>query len=110
MNTLNFSHNWNNKLAPEQEIFTTIRKYTEDKYMYYKGLLKQSLLLGLNNHPKGVGKLLKIRVNSLAELPDELLMLDTGTETREDAEKVFKQFGIDPQDQVLLLMLKKLKA
>ena len=107
-NKIGFSHNWKNKL--NCNIFSTIRKFTPEKYEYYKskrGKIFDCLLKG-----KIIGKVKLINCweyQHLWQLDYVLLMLDTGTITSIDAVQIFKRFGIQPEDPTILLLFKNIE-
>ena len=104
MNTIHFSHSWNRKL--DQDIFTTIRKYDYGKWNYYKSAEGNKFGVFLNKVKIGEARLLQAEYEKLMSLPNALLCFDTGMELQ-DAYKLFRKFGIDKQDMVIVLTFKK---
>lgn len=103
MNKIRFSHNWNNKLSGK--VFTTIRKWGAEKAEYYlrsKGLI---FTIILNDIVLGNAKLLDVVVDDINDIPEILLILDTGLTSQEDIIALFKKFGV--KDKVVILLFEK---
>ncbi|MHA1437908.1 MAG: hypothetical protein ACTSPD_10055 [Promethearchaeota archaeon] len=105
MNIIKFSHNWNKKLS--QEIFTTIRKYDNKKWNYYKSQENNNFHVMLNNDHINNAKLLSVEYLIFNELPKALICSDTGLSYKE-ALGVFRKFGITIHDRVLVLTFKSI--
>ena len=61
MNQIKFSHNWNNKLS--NDIFTTIRRFTDEKFDYYKENLNKKFEVVLKNKVIGNNTIISICLN-----------------------------------------------
>jgi hypothetical protein len=105
MNKIKFSHNWNDKL--NHSIFTTIRKCTEEKYIYYSDLLGTNFEILLNNIKIGEANLIDIDLYDFKTIPNGLLHTDTGIINNYEIGNLFKKFGITQTDRVLILTFKK---
>ena len=104
MNKIKFCHNWNNKL--NHDIFTTIRKYTEEKYLYYNDLIGAKFEIVLNNQKIGEANLIDIDICEFQNIPKGLLHIDSGIINNYEIEDLFKKFGINKEDKVLILTFK----
>lgn len=104
MNIIKFSKNWNNKL--NQTIFTTIRKYNYKKWVYYKSLEDAKFKVFLEGQVARMATLINVEYLSLNEVPKGLICADTGCEFKE-ALKIFRKFGIDKHETVIILTFKK---
>jgi len=104
MNIIRFSHNWNHKL--NKSIFTTIRKYDYKKWNYYKAQEGSPFKVMLNDTDVGDAKLLDAEYTVLKQLPIGLICTDTGM-NQEESFSLFKKFGIDKQDQVIILTFRR---
>ncbi len=104
MNLIHFCHNWNQKL--DQKIFTTIRKYDYKKWKYYRSAEGNPFRVVLNGKTYGDVTLISVQSVQLKEMPKGLLCSDTGADIKE-AFKIFRRFGIDKDDFVIILTFKK---
>ena len=104
MNIIRFSHDWNNKL--ENPVFTTIRKWDYKKEMYYGSAINAIFKILLNKYEKGFAKLIHVDTETLRMLPQALICSDTGMIYNE-ALILFRSFGIQPDDKVIILTYKK---
>jgi hypothetical protein len=102
---LKFSHNWNNKL--NNRIFTTIRKATPEKIRYYHSNLAKIFDVVLNKKKIGEAKLWRIDERKFHECDEYLLMLDVGDFNHPNCINVFKKFGIDIDDTIMVLTFEK---
>lgn len=100
MNKIKFQHNWNRKL--DCPYFTTIRKWTVEKERYYRGLIGKRFSVFLNGSKKRHATLLHARNSTTDSVDNELLLIDTGME-RKKALELFRNFGIEPNELVLVL-------
>lgn len=101
MNVIKFVHNWNDKLG--KSTFTTIRKYEYKKLEYYEGCIGNTFLVLLNNEKYSTAKLIEVeRISKFTDLHRGMVCTDTGMEYKE-AVKLFKNFGIEDDTQVILL-------
>lgn len=107
MNKIDFAHNWNNKL--ENFIFTTIRKYTPEKQQYYFDLVGKDLEVHLQGVRRANATLIGVWVKNFQDLLKEeiLLRLDTGLTDSFDITLLFRKFGIENDEDVLVLLFKK---
>jgi len=101
--SIKFKHNWNEKI--NNDYFTTIRSFSEDKYNFYKKNLKNTFDVYLLGEYKRsvvldhVGWAMKLR-----ELPMGLLKVDTGLG---DPFPLFEKFGIKKDSPVIVLTFSK---
>ena len=108
MAQIKFSHNWNDKLR--QRIFTTIRSWNIEKEKYYKNLLAHEFDVLLKGKLFCKAKLQEVEVFDFKDIPNALLMSDTGLEFNE-AQDLFAQFGLEaPEDTAILLTFKLIKG
>jgi len=107
MNKIKFSHNWNNKL--NHNIFTTIRKYAEEKYSYYNNLIGKEFEILLNEKKIEEANLIDIDICDFKIIPKGLLHVDTGIINNYEIEDLFKMFGINKNDKVLILTFKRIE-
>ena len=105
MNTLRFSHNWNNKLR--NFIFSTIRKWDNDKHQYYASQLDQMFDVKLNETHIIDAKLVHIARLQYKDIPFEMKALDTGLTELDEIDEVFNKFGITANTMVLVLLFKR---
>ena len=107
MNEIKFMHNWNNKL--DCQVFTTIRKYTQQKLNYYLDRIGEpfDVILG-RKELKCQAILKRVDVKPLQKFPYILLCLDTGKTDPEIIETIFKNFGIKLWDRAILLIFERL--
>jgi len=102
-NEINFIQNWNDKL--ERDFFTTIRKYSDEKYNFYIGNLKKSFDVYLMGEYKRSVTLEHVGVSiRLNQLPSGLLMVDTGLK---HPFPLFERFGIKEDSPVIVLTFSK---
>jgi len=103
---IKFSHNWNNKL--DNSVFTTIRKFTEEKYVYYDSNVNKIFDVLLNGKLKSKAKLIRIQVCPYLNIPEEVLVLDTGETNLISVQTIFEKFGLKYiQDKMITLWFKK---
>lgn len=106
MNQIKFSHNWNNKL--NNDIFTTIRSYTQEKFIYYDSKVGEQYGIILNHKVKCNAQLFRIQVKKYIEIPQEVLVLDTGETDFISIQTIFEKFGMkDINDKMIVLWFKK---
>lgn len=101
---IKFSHNWNAKLG--SPIFTTFRKFTQEKLDYYRAQKDQPFDVLLDNVKINEATLLQVRRVEMDDMPDALLILDTGLPSRKEALDLFASFGIGDFDFAILLIFK----
>lgn len=106
MNQIKFSHNWNNKL--NCNIFTTIRADTLNKYHYYKDKVMEKFEILLNNKKVSEAMLRKVSQERLVQIRPTIARLDTGFFEEDKIFEIFKKFGVEPKDNVLLLTFTKI--
>ena len=109
MNKIKFNQNWNNKL--DNNIFTTIRKNTYTKEIYYEENTNKEFEIILTGKKYGECKLLGFKVVEWYHLINNfepLLLVDTGL-YYQDAIKVFENFYgkiKESQDMIILIFAK----
>ena len=103
MNTIKFSHGWNNKL--NCNVFTTIRSHSTEKYQYYRRQIGEMFSVELNSKEISKAKLISVKEVAFQSLPDEFLMVDTGMTDIKEISKLFHQFGM--RDIAIVLLFKK---
>ena len=96
---MRFTNNWNNKL--NCSYFTTIRKYTSQKFKYYESKLNKVDAIYIKNVIFCRAKLVRIDICKLSEINIMLKIIDTGTS---EYLKVFDWFGLKDDDKVMLLL------
>ena len=101
---IDFSQNWNNKL--KNKLFTTIRTYSKKKEKDYLSNVGKKVQINLKGKKLFKAKLSKIEVRKFKEIPEELLILNSGAENAFEAWKIFKGFGISLVDKVIVLYFK----
>jgi len=103
---IKFSHNWNNKL--DNNIFTTIRRWTPRKFKYYNDHVFDLFDIELNGKRIGSAILMgvsrKAKLEEIDEADPMLLQLDTGSA---EPFEVFKMFGVKPKTDVIVLLFQK---
>jgi len=104
MKTIRFSHNWNNKL--DCNVFTTIRKYTDEKFEYYSDAVGKPFKVLLKKAVVCEAELHSVVCMNSCNLDASLLMTDTGLEPPE-ARELLRRFGVGDEDKVLILIFKK---
>lgn len=107
MNTIRFSHDWNGKLSSGR-IFTTIRKYESKKNGYYGERIDKIFNVVLKGKTIGEAKLKEVWGSKFSEINPPLLMLDTGYTDRKDIDKLFKNFKVNSEDRVVVLVFEKI--
>ena len=106
---LRFTKNHNNKL--NLDVFTTIRKYSEEKLKYWESFFKKEInvwVKGRTSLPYCVGILERVSVRQYYTLTNELLILDTGLTDLVKIDQLFKNFKTitSGEDNVILLTVK----
>ena len=108
MKEIKFSHNWNKKL--DNDIFTTIRKHTNPKEIYYRNSIGYEFDIILKDRLAGQAKLIGIEVKEFSKINDNVLILDTGLISVVEIEKVFYKFGLNTiHDKMIVLLFQKSK-
>jgi hypothetical protein len=107
MKTIKFQHNWNRKL--DCDVFTTIRRHTEEKENYYTHSIGEEFDVSVNGITYCYAKLVHLYCDHLSSTPNALLMVDTGKSNPEDAFKVFKDFGLSEHSQIIVLTFVKVR-
>ena len=115
MNKIKFSHNWNLKL--NNNIFTTIRKSNPEKSQYYYEAMSCDFEVILSRGNKdirpdksfGIARLIEVEKRKFKDIPLSLLHLDTGILNIYEIEDLFKKFGIQREDEVLIFTFMRLK-
>ena|SRR3990167_5890676 len=106
MNKIKFTKDWNNKL--QCRVFTTIRKFDLKKYIYYQNKINEVFDVEVAGIVRFQARLCSVKWENLNEVEPFLLFLDTG---EDDPFKIFKKFGVQEKDKVIILLFdsKKLK-
>ena len=104
MNTIKFQHNWNHKL--DCDMFTTIRRFTPDKFEYYFQLVDREFDVLVNGVTYCVATLVGLRKTMLRDVEPELLFTDTGIEKPLE---LFNDFKLDLGSEVIILMFKRVR-
>jgi hypothetical protein len=102
---ISFSRNWNEKLCCK--IFPTVRKRTDDKLDFYGENLGKLFDVFLEQRKIFSAFLIAMKSFRLRDVPLEFLFLDTGCDNRDAVFAIFENYGIQPDDEVLLLFFKK---
>jgi len=100
--TIKFSHNWNNKL--NNEVFTTIRTYSQEKWKYYIGLKDKIFDVVLNGKKIREVKLIRIDNDSFDLISEYLLVLDTGETSITKVYEIFRKFGLKNADDKMIIL------
>ena len=109
MKQIKFCKNWNNEL--NNTIFTTIRKYSEEKYEYYKEILKEEFEVILNDSVIKKAELIRIDVLKYCDIPEYVLVLDTGETNFIGIQNIFEKFGMkDIRDKMMILSFKTIEG
>jgi len=101
-NKITFIKNWNNKL--DQKYFSTIRKFSKGKYFYYIERKGEVFDVILNGKKHCEAKLISVETKLLVDIPDALIMTDTGLSLKEGVELLFR-LGIE-QYVIILTFLR----
>ena len=107
MSKISFIKDWNNKL--QCRIFTTIRKFDLKKYTWYQGKINEIFDVEVAGIVRFQVRLCSVKFEQLDKIEPYLLFLDTG---EYEPLKVFKKFGIEETDKVIILLFdsEKLKV
>ena len=103
--SVNFSEDWNNKLACK--VFSTIRKLTPEKLDYYLDNFESVFDIKLKDVKTCEARIIGLKTSKLSDIPDFLLWLDTGCSTTGEALKIFKSFGMDETTDVIWLFFRR---
>ena len=98
MKSIKFHHNWNKKL--DCDVFTTIRRHTPPKEIYYRYNEGQIFDVIVDGKSYCQARLYDVQKEVLASLDDRLLFCDTGSLKPYE---VFESFGLKPTSKVLVL-------
>ena len=101
MNQIKFSHNWNNKL--NCDLYTTIRKSTDEKHDYYKSKIGERFDVILNGNKLNERFLNHVFEDEFMAIPHAVLRLDTGL-TVLKAMALFGKFGIKENSTKVLVL------
>jgi len=109
MKQIKFSGDYGGKLT--HEYFTTIRRWTQVKEDYYKNAYGETFAV---IHKDGLVATYADLISTsesilLKDIPRGFLMLDTGTETIEQALEVFQQWKIRLGTPMMVLLFKQAK-
>jgi len=107
MPTIRFSHDWNNKVTGHNELFTTVRGRTPEKWIYYCDRIGKIFDVVLKKKKICGAELLVVRGDRLNEIPLPLLIIDTGIDNIADINKLFVKFKIPENGEVMVLVFKK---
>jgi hypothetical protein len=99
---IRFKKNWNNKLSCAA--FTTTRKCTDEKIAFYSDNLGEVFDVEVDGVVECAARLIGMRKMLLKEMPEELVIVDTGSRTYESAINELSELGIVLGDYVLLLI------
>ena len=102
---IKFSHNWNGKL--NNDYFTTIRSYNERKFEYYGEKVGEVFTVLLEEKECCKAKLMFVEARDIDDICEALLITDTGTT---DYMKVFRKFGIEGYEKVLILTFRRVEG
>lgn len=98
---IKFSRNWNNKL--NCNVFSTIRKFNEEKYQYYKDSLYKTFKVMFNNEEFKKAVLVNVGMVTYSNIPMNILAADTGYVVKTDIDTIFKNFGISGNSRCIIL-------
>lgn len=96
---MKFIKNWNKKIGCDY--FTTIRRFTEKKYEYYKKKISKVDDIWIDEILYKKAKLIQIKVLQLKDVDDFLLVLDTGSISYTE---ILKRFNLNSFDKVMVLL------
>jgi len=100
--SIKFKHNWNHKL--DCDVFTTIRRHTQATEEYYLNcLVGEEFDVLVNGVTYCYARLENMYCDRLMNIPNAMLMVDTGAYTVFEAYEVFKEFGLSGDSQVIVL-------
>lgn len=103
-----FSHNWNNKL--DNDVFTTIRRYTPEKYKYYMSSIGETFDVVLNGRLYNTSNLEGLFVaEKFKDIHDCIIMLDTGMTDIVKINGLFANFGIKSETKSIIPVFKRIK-
>jgi len=102
MSQIKFSHNWNNKL--NCKMFTTIRRHTPEKEIYYRRHIKATLDVILNGEKYSEARLMHVMSYPFKYVDNTVLIQDTGIFIKDDVDALFMKFGISPETNVMILI------
>lgn len=103
-----FSHNWNNKL--DNDVFTTIRRYTPEKYRYYMSSVGETFDVVLKEKLYNTAILEGLFVaEKFSDIHDCIIMLDTGMTDPPKFNGLFANFGIKVETKSIILVFKCIK-
>lgn len=99
MNKISFIKDWNHKL--QCRVFTTIRKFDLKKYTWYQSKINEVFNVEVAGIVRFQVRLCSVKFGQLDKIEPYLLFLDTGAD---EPFKVFKKFGIEEKDKVIILL------
>ena len=102
---IEFSKNWGGKL--DKEIFTTIRRFSQSKFDYYFNNLGRNFETTLKGELFGNAKLVSVGKAKIKNIGTDVLTVDTGTKSREEAMNVFDTFSLNKDSEVIVLAFSK---
>ena len=104
--SIRFITNWGGKL--DKGIYTTIRKYSQDKFLYYDSVKGHEFDVFLAGQHHSTAELLAVNTQELGAIPFGFLAIDTGVIDPDEVYAIFKKFGCDKSDTVIVLLFKTL--
>jgi hypothetical protein len=107
MPVIRFSHDWNKKVTGSNELFTTVRGHTPEKWIYYCDRLGKIFTVMLGKKKMCEAELILVQGDILGEIPLPFLMIDTGLTNQEEIFKLFKKFGVEERGEVIILAFLK---
>lgn len=111
MECIKFNKNWNNKL--DNNVFTTIRKFSHSKYDYFAEHLNDEFGIYLKGsdhrfHHYCCARLVRIEMGQLRGLSKSELMVDAGLSSPAMIFELFqREFGIEDTDYILYLTFER---
>ena len=108
MPKIKFSKNWNNKL--NCNLFSTIRKFTEEKAIYYKDNLNRIFEVELDNEVLYNAKLFDVKVCLYNDLEFDFLVYDTGIPSLAVIDRVLSKFGVQEGNNCIVLWFERVQS
>lgn len=106
MTRIRFIHNWNKKL--DNEVFTTIRSWNQEKQDYYEGVLRGKFDVELKGKKRSEAILWDVVVCDYKDIDVAILRVDTGLHKKDEIDSLFARFGCYKNDKCILLTFKNL--
>ena len=89
-------------------IFTTIRKYEDDRFSFYKERINDIFDIKVKDEIIGKAKLIDIEVTDFFNLPISFLRIDTNLIDINEIYNLFESLGINKNDRIIILTLEQL--